>query len=130
MDRIDHDPLKSSRVRLRPHFESDVEDHLRWRNDAEVAYFATARDVAFWPVASSTLNRWFSEVRPGLDPRTDGLFAVDLLSGRHIGMVDYRNLDSSPGRPRLGSQSARRTSGVRDTVRRRFASSSATSSTT
>jgi hypothetical protein len=36
MDRLDR--LASERVRLRPLSTSDVADHVRWRNDAEVAY--------------------------------------------------------------------------------------------
>lgn len=88
------DRLASDRVRLRPHVADDAADHVRWRNDAEVAYWATAGDVRFWPVAAAAVDRWFVEKLPVFDPRSDGVFAIDLLEGRHIGMVDYRDVDS------------------------------------
>jgi RimJ/RimL family protein N-acetyltransferase len=88
------DSLASDRVRLRTHVASDAADHVRWRNDAEVAFWAMAGDVRFWPVAAATVDRWFSEKLPTMDPATDGVYAVDLLDGRHIGMVDYRDVDS------------------------------------
>jgi RimJ/RimL family protein N-acetyltransferase len=88
------DGLASERVRLRSHLASDAADHVRWRNDAEVAFWATAGDIRFWPVAEAAVDRWFVDKLPGLDPRTDGVFAVDLLDGRHIGMADYRDVDA------------------------------------
>jgi RimJ/RimL family protein N-acetyltransferase len=45
-------------------------------------------------VAAAAVDRWFVEKLPVFDPRSDGVFAVDLLEGRHIGMVDYRDVDS------------------------------------
>jgi RimJ/RimL family protein N-acetyltransferase len=90
---FDRDRLASPRVRLRPHVTSDAADHVRWRNDAEVAFWATAGDIRFWPVAAASVDRWFSDKMPHLDPRSDGVFAIDLLDGRHIGMVDYRDVD-------------------------------------
>lgn len=94
METFQSHPLSSDRVRLRPHIASDAADHVRWRNDAEVAYWATAADVRFWPVAAAAVDRWFSEKLPVIDSRSDGVFAVDLLEGRHIGMVDYRDVDA------------------------------------
>jgi RimJ/RimL family protein N-acetyltransferase len=74
--------------------ESDAADHIRWRNDAEVAFWATAGDIRFWPVAAAAVDRWFRDKLPELDPRFDGVFAVDLRDGRHIGMVDYREVNA------------------------------------
>ncbi len=73
---------------------SDAADHIRWRNDAEVAFWATAGDVRFWPVAAAAVDRWFEEKLPRMDPRSDGVFAIDLLDARHIGMMDYRDVDA------------------------------------
>jgi RimJ/RimL family protein N-acetyltransferase len=86
--------LASDRVRLRAHVASDAADHVRWRNDAEVAFWATAGDVRFWPVAAATVDRWFTDKLPEMDPTSDGVYAVDLVNGRHIGMVDYRDVDN------------------------------------
>jgi len=94
METFAGDSLASHRVRLRPHVASDAADHVRWRNDAEVAYWATAGDVRFWPVAIAAVDRWFSERLPDIEPRSEGVFAVDLKDGRHIGMVDYRDVDA------------------------------------
>jgi RimJ/RimL family protein N-acetyltransferase len=94
VDTFDNDRLASERVRLRPHVASDAADHVRWRNDAEVAFWATAGDIRFWPVAASTVARWFNDDLPAMDPQRDGVFAVDLLDGSHIGMVDYRDVDT------------------------------------
>jgi RimJ/RimL family protein N-acetyltransferase len=92
MDLLDR--LASERVRLRPLWTSDVADHVRWRNDAEVAYWATAGDVNYSPASPAAVERWFAEKLPTLDLRTGGILAVDLTNGRHIGMVDYRAVDS------------------------------------
>lgn len=80
-------------MRLRPHVASDAVDHVRWRNDAEVAYWATPGDVRFWPTTPSAVDRWFVEELPVMDPNSDGVFAVDLLNGRHIGLADYRDVN-------------------------------------
>lgn len=93
METFEGDHLASDRVRLRPHLASDTADNVRWRNDAEVAYWATAGDIRFWPVAAAAVEHWFINKLPQMDPRTDGVFAVDLLDGRHIGMADYRDVD-------------------------------------
>ena len=94
VESFEGDRLASGRVRLRPHVASDATDHVRWRNDAEVAFWATASDVRFWPVAAAAVEHWFSNKLPEMDPAADGVYAVDLLDGRHIGMVDYRDVDS------------------------------------
>ena len=94
MESYEGDTLTSDRVRLRSHVASDAADHVRWRNDAEVAFWATAGDARFWPVAAAAVDRWFSDKLPELDPACDGVYAVDLIEGRHIGMVDYRDVDS------------------------------------
>jgi len=60
---------------------SDAADHVRWRNDAEVAHWATAGDVTFWPVAAAAVERWFVEKLPDMNPRSDGVLAVDLVDG-------------------------------------------------
>ncbi len=93
METFGGDGLASERVRLRSHIANDAADHVRWRNDAEVAYWATAGDVRFWPVTASAVDAWFAEKLPAMDPRVDGVLAVDLLDGRHIGIVDYRDVD-------------------------------------
>jgi RimJ/RimL family protein N-acetyltransferase len=93
VETFEGDCLASRRVRLRPHVANDAQDHVRWRNDAEVAFWATAGDVRFWPVAAVAVDHWFRDKLPEMDPRADGVFAVDLLDGRHIGMVDYRDVD-------------------------------------
>lgn len=94
MDNFRGDSLASNRVRLRPHVASDAADHVRWRNDAEVALWATAGDIRFWLVTAGSVDRWFADKLPEMDPTSDGVFAIDLLDGRHIGMADYRNVDS------------------------------------
>lgn len=88
------DLLAAGRVRLRPLSASDAADHARWRNDSEVAYWATTGDPNFGPVASANVERWFSEKLPTLDPRVGGVLAIELIDGRHIGMLDYRDLDT------------------------------------
>ena len=93
METFEGDRLTSDRVTLRPHVASDAADHVRWRNDAEVAHWATAGDVRFWPVSAAAVERWFTDKLPDMDPHADGVFAVDLLDGRHIGMADYRDVD-------------------------------------
>lgn len=93
MDRPISDRLAGGRVRLRPQSAADTANHVRWRNDAEVAYWATAGDVRFYPVAECVMERWFAEKLPNLDPRTDGVFAIELLDGRHVGIADYRDVD-------------------------------------
>jgi RimJ/RimL family protein N-acetyltransferase len=72
---------------------SDAGDHVRWRNDAEVAYWASPGDIRFWPATVSTVDRWFTHELPIIDPRTDGVFGIDLLDGRHIGISDYRDVN-------------------------------------
>ena len=94
MESFEGDRLVSDRVRLRPHVASDAPDHVRWRNDAEVAFWATANDIRFWPVAAAAVDHWFSNRLPEMDPASDGVYAVDLRDGRHIGMVDYRDVNS------------------------------------
>ena len=94
METFPGDRLTGERVRLRSQLASDAANHIRWRNDAEVAYWATAGDVAFYPIAAGTVERWFADKLDDLDPTTDGVFAIELLDGRHIGMADYRDVDS------------------------------------
>jgi RimJ/RimL family protein N-acetyltransferase len=94
MESLRGDCLASDLVWLRSHVASDAADHVRWRNDAEAAFWATAGDVRFWPVAAAAVDRWFADKLPNMDPRSDGVCAVDLLDGRHIGMVNYRDVDS------------------------------------
>lgn len=94
VERFEGDRLASGRVRLRPHVASDAADHVRWRNDAEVAFWATASDVRFWPVAAAAVEHWFSTQLPEMNPAVDGVYAVELLDGRHIGMVDYRDVNN------------------------------------
>jgi RimJ/RimL family protein N-acetyltransferase len=87
------DLLSGERVRLRPLSPTDAEDHVRWRNDPEVRYWATAGDPNFGPVSREAVERAFSQTLLTLDPRSAGVLAIDLVDGRHIGMVDYRDLD-------------------------------------
>jgi RimJ/RimL family protein N-acetyltransferase len=84
--------LVGPRVRLRPHVVADALHVARWRNDAEVAYWATAGDLYFGPVAPAAVEQWFSEKMPALDPSSDGVFAVELLDARLIGIADYRDV--------------------------------------
>jgi len=88
------DVLVAGRVRLRPLAPSDAADHARWRNDPEVVYWATAGSPNFGPLSPIAVERWFSEKLPTLDPKVDGVLAIELLDGRHIGMVDYRDVDT------------------------------------
>jgi RimJ/RimL family protein N-acetyltransferase len=94
MDTFPGDGLVGDRVRLRSQVAADAANHIRWRNDAEVAYWATAGDIHFSPVAPSVMERWFAERLSDLDPTKDGVFAVELVNGRHIGMADYRDVDT------------------------------------
>jgi RimJ/RimL family protein N-acetyltransferase len=93
MDSQPSDLLATERVRLRPISPADAADHNRWRNDPEVAYWATAADPNFGPVAAAMVER-FTESHLSLDPRVAGVLAIWLADGRHIGMVDYRDLDT------------------------------------
>jgi RimJ/RimL family protein N-acetyltransferase len=93
VDPVRKSSLSSERVRLRPLSADDMPDHLRWRNDPEVAYWATAGDITFWPVATGAVEGWFSAVLPTLDPRREAVWAIDLADGHHIGMIDYRDVD-------------------------------------
>jgi RimJ/RimL family protein N-acetyltransferase len=87
------DVLASDRLHLRPLLSSDVEDHVRWRNDPQVRYWATAADPNFGPVSREAVERAFSQTMLILDPKSAGVLAIELVDGRHIGMVDYRDLD-------------------------------------
>jgi RimJ/RimL family protein N-acetyltransferase len=86
--------LADVRVRLRPLRASDAKDHVRWRNDPEVRKWATASDVFFGPVTDTIVERVFADKLLTLDPRTDAVFSVELADGRHIGMVDYRDVNA------------------------------------
>jgi RimJ/RimL family protein N-acetyltransferase len=94
METFPGDRLAGDRVRLRSQVTADAATHIRWRNDAEVAYWATAGDIRFYPIASSAVERWFADRLSDLDPTKDGVFAIELIDGRHIGMADYRDVDS------------------------------------
>jgi RimJ/RimL family protein N-acetyltransferase len=96
-------------VRLRPLSPTDAEDHFRWRNDPEVRYWATAGDPHFGPVSREAVERAFSQTMLTLDPKSDAVLAIDLLEGRHIGMVDYRDVD-----PRARSATVGITVGEKD----------------
>jgi RimJ/RimL family protein N-acetyltransferase len=109
MDTPISDSLTGNRVRLRPLALTDLEDHLRWRNDQEVRYWATAGDPHFGPVTREALERAFSQTMLILDPKTDAVLSIELLEGRHIGMVDYRDLD-----PRTRSATVGITIGEKD----------------
>jgi RimJ/RimL family protein N-acetyltransferase len=85
--------LAGDRVRLRPLSSNDVDDHVRWRNDPQVRYWATAADPHFGPVSRDAVERAFSQTMLTLEPKSAGVLAVELLDGRHIGMVDYRDID-------------------------------------
>jgi RimJ/RimL family protein N-acetyltransferase len=84
--------LASERLRLRPLSVGDAADNVRWRNDPEVAHWATAGQLR--PVPAHALERWFAEKLPELDPRYTALFGIDLADGRHIGKADYRDVDT------------------------------------
>ena len=86
VETFEGDRLASDRVRLRPHLGSDAADHVRWRNDAEVAYWATAGDVRFWPVAAAAVERWFIDKLPEMNPRSDGV-----LCGRPSRRASHRH---------------------------------------
>jgi RimJ/RimL family protein N-acetyltransferase len=78
------------------------ENHLRWRNDREVAYWATGADPRFGPVTRPALVRAF-EMMLTLDPLDSCVFTVeDVADGRPIGMADYRDLDPFAGRAAVG----------------------------
>lgn len=75
----------------------DAAHHLRWRNDPEVAYWATAGDPCFGPVTEEALALAF-ETMLRLHPRESAVFTVeDLADGSVIGMADYRDLDPFTG---------------------------------
>ena len=86
--------LAGDRVRLRPLRATDVQDHMRWRNDPEVARWATASDVYFGPVTEAAVERAFADKLLTLDPRLEAVFGIDLLDGRHIGVADYRDVNA------------------------------------
>ncbi|MFF3088302.1 GNAT family N-acetyltransferase [Streptomyces nojiriensis] len=89
-------------VRLRALRSEDAEHHLRWRNDPEVAHWATAGDPCFGPVTAEAVGLGF-ETMLRLSPRESAVFTVeDLADGRVIGMADYRDLDPYDGVATLG----------------------------
>ncbi|MFJ9831687.1 GNAT family N-acetyltransferase [Streptomyces sp. NPDC101169] len=89
-------------VMLRALHSDDAEQHLRWRNDPEVARWATASDPSFGPVTAEAIGLGF-ETMLRLDPRESAVFTVeDLASGSVIGMTDYRDLDPYAGVATLG----------------------------
>jgi RimJ/RimL family protein N-acetyltransferase len=87
------DLLSSGRVRLRTLLASDLEDHIRWRHDPEVAYWATAGSIAWHLNSVARIEHHFSKALVELDPRADGILAIELDGARNIGMVDYRDVD-------------------------------------
>lgn len=88
------DSLTGERVRLSPVARQDIADHIRWRNDPDVAYWATAGDPNFSPVTAVAVERHFEETLLVLDPLKAGVLGVHtLVDDRRIGMVDYREID-------------------------------------
>ncbi|MFF0067103.1 GNAT family N-acetyltransferase [Streptomyces sp. NPDC005279] len=80
-------------VRLRALRAQDLEHHVRWRNDMEVAHWAAAGDPAFGPVTAEAVGLGF-DVMLALNPRESAVFTIeDLTDGTPIGMADYRDLD-------------------------------------
>ncbi|MFF7751344.1 GNAT family N-acetyltransferase [Streptomyces sp. NPDC007971] len=89
-------------VRLRALRAEDLDAQLRWRNDPEVAYWATGGHPGFGPVSREALER-FHEARLREDPREGSTFTVEELEGgRPIGMADYRDVDPFAGRATVG----------------------------
>ncbi|MEU3861908.1 GNAT family protein [Streptomyces sp. NPDC028722] len=94
--------LEGKLVRLRALRADDLDAQLRWRNDPEVAHWATGGHPHFGPVTREAVER-FHEARLREDPRDGATFTVEELDGeRPIGMADYRDLDTFAGRATVG----------------------------
>ncbi|MGW6615165.1 GNAT family N-acetyltransferase [Streptomyces erythrochromogenes] len=94
--------IEGKLVRLRALRAQDAEHHLKWRNDPEVAHWATGGDPCFGPVTAEAVDLGF-ETMLRLNPRESAVFTVeDLADGTVIGMVDYRDLDPVAGLATVG----------------------------
>ncbi|KAB1990263.1 GNAT family N-acetyltransferase [Streptomyces triticiradicis] len=94
--------IKGELVRLRAPMAEDLDSYLRWRNDPEVAHWATGGDPHFGPITRESMER-FHDARLRQDPRGEATFTVeDLADGRVIGTADYRDLDPFAGRATVG----------------------------
>ncbi|MFJ3088062.1 GNAT family N-acetyltransferase [Streptomyces sp. NPDC086838] len=86
--------IEGKLVRIRALRASDLDAHLRWRNDPEVVHWATGGDPHFGPVTREALEG-FHDARLRQDPRTEASLTVeDLADGRVIGTVDYRDVEA------------------------------------
>ncbi|MER5855361.1 GNAT family N-acetyltransferase [Streptomyces sp. NPDC059688] len=94
--------IEGKLVRLRALRAEDLDAQLRWRNDPEVAHWATGGHPGFGPVTRAAMER-FHEGRLREDPRDGATFTVEELGGgRPVGMADYRGLDPFAGRATVG----------------------------
>lgn len=94
--------IEGKLVRLRAPRASDLDAFLRWRNDPEVAHWATGGDPHFGPITRESMER-FHDDRLRLDPRSEAAFTVeDVADGRPIGSADYRDLDPFAGQATVG----------------------------
>lgn len=85
--------LHGALVELRALTKADLTDHVAWRNDEEVAYWATGSSPFFSHVSLEMLERTFETRLIALDKAGEYVFAIYTLDGRHIGMADYRDVD-------------------------------------
>ncbi|WLQ35379.1 GNAT family protein [Streptomyces castrisilvae] len=89
-------------VRIRALRASDLDAHLRWRNDPEVVHWAAGGDPHYGPITRESLER-FHDARLRQDPRVEASFTVeDLADGRPIGTADYRDIDPFAGEATVG----------------------------
>ncbi|MES4887713.1 GNAT family protein [Streptomyces sp. NPDC096012] len=94
--------LEGKLVRLRALRADDLDAQLRWRNDPEVAHWATGGHPHFGPVTREAVEP-FHQARLREDPRDGATFTVEELAGGHpVGMADYRDLDTFAGRATVG----------------------------
>ncbi len=95
--------LRGTLVELRPESRSDLENVYRWRNDPEVAYWATGSAPWFTNASFEQLNRDFSlNVEAPSRKKEYDLFSIYTLDGYHIGMADYREVDPRVRSAKIG----------------------------
>ncbi len=87
-----------SKVILREKILADASDDYAWEMDSELAGLDAAPTVAI--TFSQYLSDYANELR--YFPPTSQRFALDTLSGKHIGNCSYYNISETRGEAELG----------------------------
>lgn len=91
-------PLNGGKTRLRAKTTADAERDYRWQSDAEMALLDAT------PPLRMTFSRYLAAYRQalGAPSPTRQIFAVETLSGEHIGNLSYYGINEEKGEAELG----------------------------